>query len=113
MSVMDRVMAGHRELAIHRSMDVRREEYLDAMTFQGPPRVFFREIFGPIVGLKEEWRAQGASEAELDLSAFGYRQALTAGCGLRTGYVGPDLSRMIEETDEHILFYDERVSRAV
>jgi hypothetical protein len=78
------------------------------MTFQGPPRVYFREIFGPIVGLKDEWRAQGARDEELDLSAFRYRQALTAGCGINTGYAGPDLSRMIEETDEHFIFYDAR-----
>ena len=108
MGIMHRIRAGHRELAIVRNRDVRREDYLDAMTFQGPKHVFFREIFGPIVGLKDEWRSQGATDAELDLSAFRYRQALLAGCGVLTGYRGPDQSRMIEETDEHFLFFDER-----
>jgi hypothetical protein len=110
--IMQHVLAGHEKLAIHREMTVRREEYLDAMTFQGPPRVFFREIFGPLIGLKEEWTAQGASSAELDLSAFRYRQALLWSCGAKTGWVGPDRSRLIEETDEHILFYDERGIRS-
>jgi hypothetical protein len=109
---MQHVLAAHERLAIRREMTARREEYLDALTFQGPPRVFFREIFGPLVGLKEEWAAQGASAAELDLSAFRYRQALLWGCGARTGWVGPDRSRLIEETDEHILFFDERGIRS-
>jgi len=105
---MQHVLAGHERLAIHREMTVRREEYLDALTFQGPPRVFFREIFGPLVGLKEEWAAQGATPAELDLSAFRFRQALLWSSGVKTGWIGPDQSRLIEETAEHILFYDER-----
>ena len=108
MGVMQHVLAGHERLAIRREMTVRREEYLDSLTFQGPPRVFFREIFGPLVGLREGWTAQGASAAELDLSAFRFRQALLWSCGARTGWVGPDQSRLIEETAEHILFYDER-----
>ncbi len=109
---MQHVLAAHERLSIRREMTVRREEYLDALTFQGPPRVLFREIFGPLVGLKEEWAAQGATPAELDLSAFRYRQALLWGCGAKTGWVGPDQSRLIEETDEHILFYDERGIRS-
>ena len=108
MGIMDKITAGHAELAISRTMDVRREEYLDSMTFQGSPKVFFREIFGPIVGLKDEWRSQGATDDELNLSAFQYRQALLSGCGASTGYVGPDQSKMIEETDEHYIFYDPR-----
>ncbi len=109
---MPHVLAAHDRLAVRRRMTVRREEYLDSLTFQGPPRVMFREIFGPLVGLKEEWAAQGASAAELDLSAFRYREALLWNCGAKTGWVGPDQSRLIEETDEHILFYDERGIRS-
>lgn len=112
MGVMPHVLAAHDRLRISRRMTGRREEYLDALTFQGPPRVFFREIFGPLVGLKEEWAAQGATAVELDLSAFRYREALLWDCGAKTGWVGPDQSRLIEETDEHILFYDERGIRS-
>ena len=32
----------------------------------------FTELFGPLIGLEEEWRAQGASAEELDLSAFDF-----------------------------------------
>jgi hypothetical protein len=30
----------------------------------------FSELFGPLVGLSQEWTAQGASREELDLTAF-------------------------------------------
>ena len=65
----------HEDLAINRRPTVGREEYLDYMTFRRNDRPLFTEIFGPIVGLKEEWEAQGASPEELDFSAFQYRCA--------------------------------------
>tara|TARA_B100001123_G_scaffold422049_1_gene530412 strand:+ start:1470 stop:1625 length:156 start_codon:yes stop_codon:yes gene_type:complete len=51
-------------------MEVAREEYLEYMTFhsKGPP--MFTDIFGSLLGLKEEWREQGPSETEIDFSAF-------------------------------------------
>jgi len=30
----------------------------------------FVELFGPLIGLEEEWRAQGATEGEINLTAF-------------------------------------------
>jgi hypothetical protein len=68
-----RIASIHSALAIHQSMEVRREEYLDHMTFQANRRPLFTEIFGPLVGLKEEWAAQGATPAELDLSGWAAR----------------------------------------
>ena len=44
-----------------------REEYLDLMTFGDTPRPMFSELFGPLIGSAEEWRAQGASEDEIKL----------------------------------------------
>jgi uroporphyrinogen-III decarboxylase len=61
-----------------------REEYLDHLTFRATRRPMFVELFGPLVGLEEEWRAQGASPAELDLSAFGFDSVETAWCGAVT-----------------------------
>ncbi len=75
----------HEDLAVDIRPSVRREEYLDAMTFKGGGPLF-TEIFGPLVGLKEEWEEQGASPAELDLSAFRYRAPLTAGLKLCAGF---------------------------
>ena len=42
-------------------MRFHREHYLDLMTFGHAPRPMFCELFGPLVGLADEWRAQGAS----------------------------------------------------
>ena len=44
----------HADLAIVKTPTVLRDEYLDHMTFQRNDRPLFTEIFGPIVGLKEE-----------------------------------------------------------
>ena len=49
-----------------------REEYISHMTFKGSPREMFTELFGPLIGLDEEWRSQGATDKEIDLSAFGW-----------------------------------------
>lgn len=74
----------HATLAIAQGMEVRREEYLDYMTFRTNDRPLFTELFGPIIGLKEEWTAQGASAAELDLSAFPYRRPQRGGVPVNT-----------------------------
>ncbi len=80
----------HAALAIHESMEVEREEYLAHMTFQANRRPLFTEPFGPIVGLKEEWAAQGASPSELDFSAFRYRRALEGHVPVNTGWLGDE-----------------------
>jgi hypothetical protein len=93
-------------LSIHRSMQVCREEYLDYMTFRGNERALFTEIFGPLIGLKQEWQQQGASPAELDLSAFRYRQHMLGNVPVQTGWVGGREPRILEETEDHILGID-------
>lgn len=104
MNVIEHVMREHNSLAIKRSMGVQRDEFLDAMTFRGRPQTFFREPFGPLSMLKEEWRARGASASELDLSAFRYREPLCYHVPLAVGYRGPDNSILIEENDERIVY---------
>lgn len=97
----------HADLAINKACTVSREEYLDHMTFQsaGPP--MFTEIFGPIVGLKEEWEEQGATLEELDLSAFRYRCEARGQIPLNTGRMTGLIPYVIEETDEYVLSRDE------
>ncbi len=92
----------HATLAIKRTMEVRREEYLDHMTFQANRRPLFTEIFGPMIGLKEEWRAQGATPAELDMSAFRYRRQMTGSVPVNTGWMGGPEPEILEETDEYV-----------
>ncbi len=96
----------HADLAIKKSPDIEREVYLDWMTFQGGDQLPFTEIFGPIIGLKEEWEAQGASEAELDFSAFRYRCPKTAGVAVNTGRVGATRT-VIEENETTARYLDD------
>jgi hypothetical protein len=99
---------GHQKLAIKRGpATVSREDYLDYMTFQRPLAPLFTEIFGPLVGLPEEWKAQGATAEELDFSAFPYRRHASGGVGVDTGFIG-DLfeEEVLEETEESIVYRD-------
>ena len=96
----------HADMAIDTRPSVRRDEYLDHMTFQGSARPLFTELFGPLIGLKEEWVDQGATEAELDFTAFQFRAPRVAHLPVNTGWLGPDRYQPIEETDEHELYRD-------
>jgi len=53
-------------------MKYRRDEYLSHLLDESSPREMLVEMFGPLVGLPEEWRGQGASEAEISLDAFAF-----------------------------------------
>jgi len=96
----------HSDLAIRKTPTIRREEYLDYMTFKSNERPLFTEIFGPMVGLKEEWEEQGATPEELDLSAFKYRLEARGRVPVSTGRRGGYPSEFIEETEDHILTRD-------
>jgi hypothetical protein len=88
MAKLARIADLHARLATNIRCDVPREEYLDHMTFRANWRPLFTEIFGPLVGLKEEWAAQGATPEELDLSAFQYRYAQFGYLPVTTGWGG-------------------------
>jgi uroporphyrinogen-III decarboxylase len=96
----------HDALAIKRSMEVRREEYLDYMTFQANQRPLFTEIFGPLVGLKEEWRVQGATPEEIDMSAFRFRRPMWANVPVNTGWADGYPEQILEETDDYLIARD-------
>jgi uroporphyrinogen-III decarboxylase len=96
----------HADLAIKKTPSVGREEYLDYMTFQSNERPLFTEIFGPLIGLKEEWEEQGATPEELDFSAFTYRCEARAGLPVNTGRNGGYPEQLIEETEEHKVWRD-------
>jgi hypothetical protein len=92
--------ATHADLAIRKKPGVGREAYLDHMTFQRNDQPLFTEIFGPILGLKEEWEAQGATPEELDFSAFPYRGEARGRVPVLTGRCGGYPDVLLEETDE-------------
>jgi hypothetical protein len=96
----------HADLAINTRPTVGREEYIDYMTFRRNDRPLFTEVFGPMIGLKEEWAEQGATPAELDLSAFIYRCESRSGLPVNTGRNGGYPEELIEETGTHLLQRD-------
>jgi len=106
------ITESHASLAIARAMEVRREEYLDYMTFRSNERALFTEIFGPLLGLKDEWAAQGATPEELDMSAFRYRRAMDGWLPVNTGWIGGQQEQIMEETDDFIIGID-RMGRRV
>jgi len=106
------ITESHASLAIAHGMEVRREEYLDYMTFRSNRRAMFTEIFGPLLGLKDEWAAQGASLEELDMSAFRYRRAMDGWVPVNTGWTGGQQEQILEETDDFIVGID-RMGRRV
>ncbi len=96
----------HADLNIIRNESVMREEYLDHMTFKANQRPLFTEIFGPLLGLKEEWEAQGATAAELDFSAFQFRCEKRYGVEVNTGIFGGSDEEVLEDTEEHRITRD-------
>ena len=83
-----------------------REQYLAYMTFEQVDQPMLVELFGLLIGLEAEWRAQGATDDEIDLTrfAFDYVDHVSAGGNCRAmGGVEPVI---IEDTDTHRLERD-------
>jgi len=62
------------------------------MTFGRPQRPMFVELFGPLIGLEEEWRKQGATEEEIALTAFDWDYVPVrhiAGCSAHPRHSAP------------------------
>lgn len=83
-----------------------RQAYLDLLTFGEAPRDMFVELFGLLIGLDEEWKAQGATAEELDLTAFDWDYVEVAGCGGHTSMLGAPAEVVLEETDRHRIVRD-------
>lgn len=83
-----------------------RDEYLSHMTFQGSPREMFTELFGPLIGLDEEWRSQGATEDEVSLTAFGWDGVLIKSAPYRVGAVTGIEPHVLEDNDRETVSVD-------
>lgn len=83
-----------------------REEYIGLMTFEKVDRQMFVELFGPLIGLEDEWRAQGATQEEIDLVAFDFDYVPLVDCGGNTGIMGGMEPKIIEETEEYTIETD-------
>lgn len=66
-------------------MRIHREQFLDLVTFGSCERQMFCELFGLLVGLDREWRDQGATAEELDLTGFEWDYVPYLECGGNTG----------------------------
>lgn len=83
-----------------------REEYIEHMTFGDSDKAMFVELFGPLIGLENEWRAQGASEDEIAMTAFDFDYVPLVSCGCNTGVFGGMKSKIIEDTPLHTISTD-------
>lgn len=83
-----------------------RQEYIDLMTFGEVKRQMFVELFGPLIGLEEEWLDQGALPEEISLTAFDFDYVDLMDCGGDTMGRSGIAPRIIEETHEHIFQID-------
>ena len=84
-----------------------REEYIELLTYGRVKRPMLVELFGPLIGLEDEWRAQGATEDEINLTAFDFDYVPRVGCGGNTGLFGGFKTCVIEETADHVISRDE------
>ncbi|MFP4215212.1 MAG: uroporphyrinogen decarboxylase family protein [Phycisphaerae bacterium] len=103
---LDALTNEHRKIVIHRSREVGREEYIEYMTFERPGPPMLTELFGPLVGLKDEWRDQGASAGELDFSDFRYRQPRFGWVPVHCGAFALPEGEILSETDDEIIARD-------
>lgn len=88
-------------------MRYRREDYLELMTFGHFERPMFAELFGPLIGLENEWLSQGASEDEINMTAFDWDFVPVVQCGGRTGVFGGPAERILDDNDEYIIKLDD------
>jgi hypothetical protein len=87
-------------------VEYQREAYLDYMSGRAVARPLFVELFGPLIGLEDEWRAQGASDEEIGLTAFGFDTVRRHHVAVNTGLRGGCTPRVVAETDEHRIEVD-------
>jgi len=87
-------------------MKFSREQYIELMTFGHVERQMFVELFGPLIGLAEEWQTQGGTQEEIDMVAFDWDFVPVTGCGGQTGARGGFKTEVIEENAEYLIQRD-------
>lgn len=83
-----------------------REEYIAHMNFQYTGKEMFCELFGLLIGLYEEWKSQGATEKELNLSAFGWDYVLNAYIPANFGPITDIKPQVLEDNAEFRITID-------
>jgi len=67
----------------------------------------FCELFGPLVGLDAEWKAQGATPGELDLTDFCFDYVPLARTGGAMGMLGGYKHELLEDNETRRIYKDE------
>ena len=80
-------------------------QFIDLMTYNHPERPMFSELFGPIIGLEEQWRAQGATQDMIDMKAFAFDYVPFFDLG-EFGPIHGVKPVVLEEDDAHYLGID-------
>ena len=83
-----------------------RDEYIAHMTFEYTGKEMFTELFGLLIGLDGEWKSQGATPDEIDLSAFGWDSVLYTGAGGYTGAITGISPYILEDNREYTVSVD-------
>ncbi|WP_105619493.1 uroporphyrinogen decarboxylase family protein [Vallitalea okinawensis] len=84
-----------------------REDYIELMTFGNVERQMFVELFGPLIGLEEEWKGQGASQDQMNMIGFDFDYVPKINCGGDTFRRGGLKPTVLEETHEYIIHMDD------
>lgn len=83
-----------------------REQYIDLHLGRNVKRQMFVELFGPLIGLDQEWKLQGAMKDEIEMTGFDWDYVPTIKCGGETDVFGGKEETIVEETNEHIITTD-------
>ncbi len=78
-----------------------RQQYIELMSFGDFDRPMFSELFGPLIGLPEEWEVQGASQDEIDMIAFDWDYVPYVDCGATLGAFGTPPIEVLQDDDEY------------
>lgn len=83
-----------------------RERYIAHSNFEFTGREMFCELFGLLVGLEDEWKAQGASKEEIELLAFDWDFVLKTMDSSNCGAITNIEPKIIEDTKEYQIQID-------
>jgi hypothetical protein len=88
-------------------MRILRDEYLDYITCRRVEKPLFTSLFGLLVGVDDEWRAQGATEDEVSLKAFDFDVIPRPRIPVATGRIRGLPEEIVEDNED---FYIKRDS---
>ena len=83
-----------------------REKYIDHCRFKYTGNEMATEIFGLLIGLDKEWSGQGATPAEIDLSAFEWDTVLSVDCCVNCGAITGIEPKILGENAEFAITLD-------